>query len=109
MCLCTCVRGPTLARLATVSIWKSCGKPSTKFPHGGLVECVFQKNTLQTKILSFRDVTRKAGTSSFEEWQSCGKPSTKFPHGGIVECALFKKTFSLKIKKSRKTENLVFS
>ena len=22
------------------SVWQSCGKPSTKFPHGGLVECL---------------------------------------------------------------------
>ena len=38
---CMCVRGPTLARLAMVLVWQSCGKPSTKFPHGGLVECFF--------------------------------------------------------------------
>ena len=24
--------------------WQSCGKPSTKFPHGGLVECIFIQN-----------------------------------------------------------------
>ena len=53
MVTCTCVRGSTLARLATVLVllsigntpalrvtWQSCGKPSTKFPHGGLVECL---------------------------------------------------------------------
>ena len=33
-----CVRGPTPARFAMVLVWQSCGKPSTKFPHGGLVE-----------------------------------------------------------------------
>ena len=22
-------------------VWQTCGKPSTKFPHGGLVECLF--------------------------------------------------------------------
>ena len=48
-----CVRGPTLARLATVSVllsigntpalWQSCGQPSTKCPHG-LVECLFISN-----------------------------------------------------------------
>ena len=32
--------GPSLPGLATVSVWQSCGKPSTKFPHGGLVECL---------------------------------------------------------------------
>ena len=31
--------GPSLSGLATVSVWQSCGKPSTWFPHGGLVEC----------------------------------------------------------------------
>ena len=42
--------GPSLAGLATVSVWQSCGKPSTKFPHGGLVEwltikiSIFKKN-----------------------------------------------------------------
>ena len=36
----TSVRGPTLARLSNVSVWQLCGKPSTKFPHGGLVECL---------------------------------------------------------------------
>ena len=45
------VRGPTLARLAMVlvllsigntpALWQSCGKPSTRFPHGGRVECLF--------------------------------------------------------------------
>ena len=33
--------GPSLPGLANVSVWQSCGKPSTKFPHGGLVECLF--------------------------------------------------------------------
>ena len=32
---------PSLASLAIVSVWQSCGKPSTKFPHGALVECLF--------------------------------------------------------------------
>ena len=37
--------GPSLASLAIVSVlWQSCGKPSTKFPHGGLVECLFIQN-----------------------------------------------------------------
>ena len=26
-------------------VWQSCGKPSTKFPHGGLVECLFIPHT----------------------------------------------------------------
>ena len=52
--------GPSLPGLATVSVWQSCGKPSTKFPHGGLVECLFilswfcfsfQKNLENSKIL----------------------------------------------------------
>ena len=34
----TCVRGPTLARLATVSVLETSCKPSTKFPPEGLVE-----------------------------------------------------------------------
>ena len=34
--------GPSLSGLGTVfSVWQSCVKPSTKFPHGGLVECLF--------------------------------------------------------------------
>ena len=33
--------GPGLPGLATVSVWQSCGKPSTKFLHGRLVECLF--------------------------------------------------------------------
>ena len=52
--------GPSLASLAIVSVWQSCGKPSTKFPHGGLVECLsipqlsclsFLKNSKNSKIL----------------------------------------------------------
>ena len=32
----TVVQPPLLARLATVSVWQSSGKPSTKFPLGEL-------------------------------------------------------------------------
>ena len=42
----TGARGPTLARLAMVLVWRACGKPSTKFPHGGLVECLFKKKSI---------------------------------------------------------------
>ena len=37
------------------SIWQSCGKPSTKFPHGGLVECLSSHNFLSSllKIQNF--------------------------------------------------------
>ena len=63
------VRGPTLACLAMVwyysplgilllyELWQSCGKPSTKFPHGGLVECLYIPDILlhsSQKIPKFR-------------------------------------------------------
>ena len=41
MVTCICVRGFTLAQFDTVSVWKSCSKPSDKFPHGGMGECIF--------------------------------------------------------------------
>ena len=50
MVTCICVRGSTLARLAMVLVWQSCGKPSTKFLHGGLVECFFIQHI---SIISF--------------------------------------------------------
>ena len=34
MVMCTCVRGSTLARLATVLVFRAGGKPSTWFPPG---------------------------------------------------------------------------
>ena len=36
----TDLRGASLAPIHLGSVWQSCGKPSTKFPHGGLVECL---------------------------------------------------------------------
>ena len=42
---------PSLAGLAIVSVWQSCGKPSTKFPHRGLVECSFIENEISNKEL----------------------------------------------------------
>ena len=32
------------------SIWQSCGEPSTKFPHGGLVECLLIAHTSHLSI-----------------------------------------------------------
>ena len=54
----TGVCGPTLARLAVVLVWQSCGKPSTKFPHGELVEFLsllhisfnFRRNSLKFHV-----------------------------------------------------------
>ena len=43
--------GPSLASLAIVFVWQSCGKPSTKFPHGGLVECLFISNSSELSLL----------------------------------------------------------
>ena len=56
----TDVRGPTLARLATVSICTSCGKPSTWFPHRALVEWLlkkmrFQKSKEKIKIKNLKN------------------------------------------------------
>ena len=51
----TGVRGPTLARLAMVLVWQSCGKPSTKFPHGGLVECLYFPNLLYNSSLKLQN------------------------------------------------------
>ena len=47
----TGVRGPTLVQIDTVSVWQSCGKPSTKFPHGGLVECLSISEPFQIPLL----------------------------------------------------------
>ena len=47
--------GPSLASLAIVSVWQSCGKPSTKFPHGGLGECLCIP---QFSCLSFRKIQK---------------------------------------------------
>ena len=57
MVTCICVRGSTLARLAMVLVWQSCGKPSTKFPHGGLVEC---PSIPQLSCLSFWKIQKKS-------------------------------------------------
>ena len=35
----TDLRGSKVTPIHRGSVWQSCGKPSTKFPHGGLVEC----------------------------------------------------------------------
>ena len=56
----TDVRGCLAEPIERGSVWQSCGKPSTKFPHGGLVECLsipqlsclsFLKNSKKSKIL----------------------------------------------------------
>ena len=47
--------GPSLPGLAIVSVWQSCGKPSTKFPHGGLVECLYFPNLLYNPYLKLRN------------------------------------------------------
>ena len=31
-------------------LWQSCGKPSTKFPHGGLVECLIIPHTFYLSL-----------------------------------------------------------
>ena len=35
----TDLRGSRVRPIHRGSVWQACGKPSTKFPHGGLVEC----------------------------------------------------------------------
>ena len=39
MVKCICVRAPSLPGLATVLVLQTSGKPSTKFPLEGLVDC----------------------------------------------------------------------
>ena len=46
--------GPSLPGLAT---GQSCGKPSTKFPHGGLVECLFIQHTSYLSLLSYLKIS----------------------------------------------------
>ena len=79
----TCVRGCTLARLAAalvlfslrntpaLQLWQSCGKPSTKFPHGGLVECLFVLTFaifLFSKLKNFHIFSRFLGNSYFSKF-----------------------------------------
>ena len=58
------VTGPVLLSIGnTPALWQSCGKPSTKFPHGELVECppisphfltcLFLKNKISEILISF--------------------------------------------------------
>ena len=49
----TCVRGLTLARLATVSVLEAGGKPSTWFPPEGLVELTRHAKSLRMKFNAF--------------------------------------------------------
>ena len=57
--------GPSLASLAIVSVWQSCGKPSTKFPHGGLVECLFISHSSELSLLEKRKFRFFWGNSHF--------------------------------------------
>ena len=46
------LRGARVTPIHRGSVWQSCGKPSTKFPHGPLVEC------LLISLTSFLDLLK---------------------------------------------------
>ena len=59
MVMCICVRGPTLARLATVSVLlEAGGKPSTRFPPEGLVELTYHARKCHFIVFFFIEKMR---------------------------------------------------
>ena len=50
--------GPSLPGLATVSVLEAGGKPSTWFPHGGLVECLLKKIKFSKQIKNLKKILK---------------------------------------------------
>ena len=67
----TDLRGASLTPIHIGSVWQACGKPSTKFPHGGLVECPFFLHPFSkfpTISLNFQIFTKNKISSKFSSF-----------------------------------------
>ena len=70
-------------------VWQSCGKPSTMFPHGGLVECLFIQNTSSFFFLKSHLFICFHRNFSFSQFSGYLKPkSAKFYHIDIEQSFL---------------------